>query len=69
MDVEAFIQRWSQARGGAERANYQMFLTELCEALELPRPAPASHASPPHIDLHKRGPSRALSVPLRSIHR
>lgn len=34
MDIETFIQRWSAARGGAERANYQMFLTELCEALK-----------------------------------
>ena len=42
MDVDAFITRWSAARGGAERANYQMFLTELCEALGLPRPDPAS---------------------------
>lgn len=27
--VEAFISRWEKA-GGAERANYQIFLTELC---------------------------------------
>lgn len=33
MDIDAFIDRWSQARGGAERANYQMFLSELCAAL------------------------------------
>ena len=26
--------------GGAERANYQLFLTELCELLEVPRPEP-----------------------------
>lgn len=45
MNVEQFIDRWKAARGGAERANYQMFLTELCEALDLPRPDPASHAT------------------------
>ncbi|MDB6061775.1 MAG: hypothetical protein JWM78_1878 [Verrucomicrobiaceae bacterium] len=38
--VEAFIQRWSKA-GGSERANYQLFLTELCTLLELPQPQPA----------------------------
>ena len=38
--VEAFIQRWSKA-GGSERANYQLFLTELCSLLDLPQPEPA----------------------------
>lgn len=38
--IEAFIQRWSSA-GGSERANYQLFLTELCTLLELPQPEPA----------------------------
>ncbi|HUD52406.1 class I SAM-dependent DNA methyltransferase [Parvibaculum sp.] len=38
--VEAFIARWS-ASGGAERANYQLFLTELCTLLGLPQPDPA----------------------------
>jgi hypothetical protein len=38
--IDAFIARWSAA-GGAERANYQLFLTELCVLLELPGPAPA----------------------------
>ena len=35
----AFIARW-QASGAAERANYQLFLSELCEVLDLPRPEP-----------------------------
>lgn len=39
--IEAFIQRWTSA-GGTERANYQLFLTELCRLLELPQPDPAS---------------------------
>ncbi len=38
--VEKFIVRW-QAAGGSERANYQLFLTELSELLELPKPEPA----------------------------
>ncbi|WP_018146352.1 DNA methyltransferase [Thioalkalivibrio sp. AKL6] len=39
--VEAFIERWRDT-GGSERANYQLFLTELCKLLELPHPDPAS---------------------------
>ncbi len=38
--MEGFITRWKGAQG-AERANYQLFLSELCDALELPRPDPA----------------------------
>ena len=39
--TEAFIARW-QAAGGSERANYQLFVTELCELLDLPKPEPAT---------------------------
>lgn len=39
--TEAFIERWSTA-GGTERANYQLFLTELCTLLDLPQPEPAA---------------------------
>ena len=35
-----FISRW-QAASGSENANYQLFITELCELLELPKPDPA----------------------------
>jgi hypothetical protein len=38
--IETFIARWS-ASGGSERANYQLFVTELCELLNLPKPDPA----------------------------
>jgi MmeI, DNA-methyltransferase domain/MmeI, N-terminal domain/MmeI, helicase spacer domain/MmeI, target recognition domain len=41
-DLDEFIQRWSQNTGGAERANYALFLTELCAALALDNPEPAS---------------------------
>jgi hypothetical protein len=42
VEVEAFIQRWSNLEGGAERANYALYLTELCDVLGVPRPDPAS---------------------------
>jgi hypothetical protein len=38
--VEAFIARWGTS-SGAERANYQIFLAELCDLLGLPRPDPS----------------------------
>mgnify|MGYP001615119790 CR=1 FL=1 len=38
--VDAFIRRWEGATG-PERANYQLFLTELCALLGLPQPDPA----------------------------
>ena len=39
--TQAFITRWQEG-GGSERANYQLFLMELCELLELPKADPAS---------------------------
>ncbi|MGH8189886.1 MAG: type IIL restriction-modification enzyme MmeI, partial [Rhodanobacteraceae bacterium] len=39
--IEAFIARWQDV-GGRERANYQLFLTELAALLELPTPEPAT---------------------------
>ncbi len=38
--VQSFIERWSPS-GGAERSNYQLFLTELCELLGVPGPNPS----------------------------
>lgn len=38
--VEAFIKRWEKS-GAAERANYQLFLSELCDVIGVPRPNPA----------------------------
>ncbi len=40
LTLQSFIDRWSGAQR-AERANYQLFLSELCEVLDLPRPDPA----------------------------
>src|SRR5689334_8907398 len=39
--IESFITRW-KASGASERANYQLFLTELCELLGVEKPKPAS---------------------------
>jgi hypothetical protein len=39
--VETFISRWTSREGGAERANYQMFLSELCDVLGVKRPDPS----------------------------
>ncbi|EGV19829.1 hypothetical protein ThimaDRAFT_0504 [Thiocapsa marina 5811] len=42
--VEAFITRWGggTSYGRNERANLQMFITELCTLLDLPQPDPSS---------------------------
>jgi len=39
--AEAFITRWQGQEGGQERANYALFLTELCDVLGLAHPDPA----------------------------
>ena len=39
-DTEEFIRRW-ESSGAAERANYQLFLSELCDVLGVPRPNPS----------------------------
>jgi hypothetical protein len=39
--IEHFMARW-KASGASERANYQLFLTELCELLGVEKPRPAS---------------------------
>ncbi|GGO99021.1 class I SAM-dependent DNA methyltransferase [Stakelama pacifica] len=39
--LDAFIERWQHNEGGAERANFPLFLTELAQVLDLPQPDPA----------------------------
>ena len=39
-DAESFVARW-RSSGAAERANYQLFLSELCDVLAVPRPDPS----------------------------
>ena len=43
--VEAFIARWQGREGGQERANYALFLPELCAVLGLAPPDPADHTT------------------------
>lgn len=38
--IQDFIRRW-EASGAAERANFQSFLNELCDVLDIPGPNPA----------------------------
>jgi hypothetical protein len=38
--IEEFITRWDKS-GAAERANYQLFLSELCDVIDVPRPNPS----------------------------
>jgi SAM-dependent methyltransferase len=40
--IDAFIDRWQGQEGGQERANYALFLSELCDVLGVGRPEPAS---------------------------
>lgn len=49
--VDSFIARWQGRTGGAERANYALFLTELCAVLgvEPPQPASAEHAGNDYV--------------------
>ena len=38
---DRFIARWQHREGGQERANYSLFLTELCDVIGVERPQPA----------------------------
>lgn len=44
MNTIDFLAKWVVA-DGTERSNAQLFLTELCELLELPKPEPAKSDS------------------------
>jgi hypothetical protein len=66
MDVEAFLQRWVGQEGGAERANYQIFLSELCDVLGVARPDPAQASAELNNYVFERGVSRRESEGLKS---
>jgi len=65
--VSAFISRWSLAQA-AERANYQLFLSELCDVLAVSRPNPATD-DPAHnayvferaVTFHHRGSDKTTT--------
>ena len=42
--IDKFLSRWRKA-GASERANYAMYLSELCDELGVTRPDPASEAT------------------------
>src|SRR3984957_17668995 len=46
--AERFIARWQGREGGQERANYGLFLSELCDAIGVSRPQPASATTEEH---------------------
>jgi hypothetical protein len=63
----AFIARWSAAQA-AERANYALFLSELCDLLGVPRPDPATDDSANNayvferaVTFHHRGSSKTTT--------
>ena len=66
MNVEAFLQRWVGQEGGAERANYQLFLSELCDVLGVARPDPAQASTEYNNYVFERGVSRRDSEGLKS---
>jgi hypothetical protein len=66
LDLEDFIGKWSAARGGAERANYQMFLGELCQTIGVPSPDPAGHDTARNDYVFERGVKRRDSEGMAS---
>jgi hypothetical protein len=54
-DLETFLARWSVGEGGQERANYALFLTELCDVLDVPRPDQATHEATANAYAFERG--------------
>jgi hypothetical protein len=43
MELKTFVDRWFGREGGAERANYALFLSEFCQTFDLPPPDPSGH--------------------------
>jgi hypothetical protein len=65
--VATFISRWSRAEA-AERANYVLFLSELCDLLGVGRPDPAGPATEPNayvferaVTFHHRGSTKTTT--------
>ena len=53
-DTAGFIARWASS-GAAERANYQLFLSELCDLLGVPRPDPTRPDDADNAYVFERG--------------
>lgn len=54
MDLDSFIRRWAVS-GGAERANYGQFLSELCRVLDVPEPDPTRPDDADNAYVFERG--------------
>ena len=53
--IASFFARWEKS-GGSEKANYALFLTELCDhILHAPHPEPKNR-DPPHSHLSQHAP-------------
>ncbi|MHB2266695.1 class I SAM-dependent DNA methyltransferase [Aliihoeflea sp. PC F10.4] len=66
MEADVFIARWSAREGGAERANYQMFLAELCDVIGVSRPEPAGAERERNDYVFERAVRRRESDPVNS---
>lgn len=55
--ADAFIARW-EGSGAAERANYPLLLSELCDLLEVARPEPTSAEAAKNLHVFERGVTR-----------
>ena len=72
--VGTFVGRWQQS-AASERANYGLFLIELCEVLGLPRPEPATGESGPRrvmcssAQLHFHNPDGTTSTGFIDLYR
>ncbi len=68
--LETFILRWQGREGGQERANYALFLSELCDAIGVARPDPATATTEANDYVFERGvddPNSEGSVSHRRI--
>lgn len=69
-NVEAFIKRWTDREGGAERANYALFLVELCDLIGVQRPDPAGRETERNQYVFERDDAKLVAMlrqTLRSI--
>jgi hypothetical protein len=58
--IDSFITRWENS-GAAERANYQMFLSELCDIIGVPRPDPTSPEPAKNLHVFDRAITRVMA--------
>jgi hypothetical protein len=68
--LEPFIARWQGQEGGQERANYGLFLSELCDVLGLDRPSPNNKTATDENDyVFERSVQRVVSDGTHSVGR